>query len=354
MKTKKIIRLFVLITIIFTILYLLFASKPLAKEYQYTPVWKISTSNPVVKQASDGTSNFHFHLGQTLGYFTPDGDITLYKTFPAKVSISDKYYAIYDSNAKNTPFYNPNGTLAGTITKSGYPYFKDDLIYVFLAGGASFTKCNSDGSEAWTYEGTLPITAFAAKKYYTAAGFADGTIKIFNNVTGTAESTFVPGGSDYPVILGIDISEDGQYVASISGHNKQRFVLSHREENQQKIIFHAFLDSDSPYQTAVHFCKDEKRVLYNYKNKLGIYDINTKKNTSVQLENKILSIQENDDFVFLLGKEKSKYTVSMIEQTNTLAGSFSFTADYAFIHSDNDNLYIGKDNSISSILITKE
>ena len=354
MKTKKLIRLFVLITIIFTILYLLLAAKPLAKEYQYTPIWKINTSNPVVKQVSDDSSKFHFHLGQTLGYFTPDGDITLYESFPSKVSISDNYYAVYDSNAKNTSFYNPDGSLAGIITKSGYPYFKDDLVYVFLAGGASFTKCNSEGSESWTYEGTLPITAFSAKKDFTAVAFVDGTIKVFNNHTGIAESTFVPGGSDYPVILGIDISEDGQYVASISGHNKQRFVLSHREENQQKIIFHTFLDSDSPYQTVVHFCKDGKRVLYNYKNKLGIYDIHNKKNTAVKLENKIISIQENDDFVFLLGKEKNKYTVSMIEQTNTLAGSFSFTADYAFIHSDENNLYIGKDNSISSILISKE
>ena len=91
MKTKKIIRLFVLVTIIFTILYLLLASKPLAKEYQYTPVWIINTSNPVVKQASDNDSRIHFHLGQTLGFFTPDGDITLYKTFPAKVSISDNF-----------------------------------------------------------------------------------------------------------------------------------------------------------------------------------------------------------------------------------------------------------------------
>lgn len=354
MKTKRIIRFSIIIALLFTVLYLLIAAKPLSKEYQYTPVWKISTSNPVVKQVSQNQKKFHFHLGQTLGYFTPDGDISLYESFPSKVSISDKYYAVYDSNAKNTPFYSQDGEQAGTITKSGYPYFKNDLIYVFLPGGASFTKCNPDGSESWTFEGTIPITAFAAKEKYTAVGFADGTIKVFNNTNGSDESTFVPGGSDYPVILGIDISDDGQYVASISGHNQQRFVLSHREENQQKIIFHSFLDSESPYQTVVHFCNDGKRVLYNYKNNLGIYDINSKKNSYVKLSSKIISVEENNDFVFLLGKDREKYTVSMIEQTNTLAGSFTFTANTAFIHSDNENLYVGKDSSISCILITKE
>lgn len=354
MKTKKIIRIGILIIFIFTILYLLLAAKPLSKEYQYTPIWKINTSNPVIKSSSDSSENFSFHLGQTLGYYNSNGDISLYKTFPSKVSISDKYYAIYDSNASNTPFYDSTGNQVGTIEKSGYPFFKDDLIYVFLPGGASFSKCNDDGSEAWSYEGIIPITAFAAKEKYTAIGLADGTIKVFNNSTGIDESTFVPGGSDYPVILGIDISDDGQFIASISGHNQQRFVLSRREENQQRIVFHTFLDSESPYQTVVYFSKDENRVLYNYKNKLGIYDISSKKNTVVQLASKIHSIDENDDFIFLLGKEKNKYTVSFIEKTNTLAGNFSFEASTAFINSDKNTLYVGKDNTISCLSITKE
>ena len=134
----------------------------------------------------------------------------------------------------------------------------------------SFSKCKDDGQIDWTYEGIMPITAFSSNKNYTAAGFADGSISIFNNEDGSISSSFAPGGSDYPVILGIDISQDGQYVASISGHGQQRFVLSHKEENQQKIIYHTFLTSDSPYQTLVYFSKDGKRVLYNYQNKLGI------------------------------------------------------------------------------------
>ena len=52
----------------------------------------------------------------------------------------------------------------------------------------------------------MPITAFATNDRFTATGLADGTIHIFNNADGEILSTFVPGGSDYPVILGIDIS----------------------------------------------------------------------------------------------------------------------------------------------------
>lgn len=352
MKNKKKICIPILIALIFTIIYTIFAAKPLAKEYQFNPEWKINASNPVLKQSDK--NQMYFHLGQTLGYFTEDGDITHYQTFPSKVSISDKYYAVYDSNAQNIPFYFSNGSPAGKIEKSGYPYFKKDLIYIFLPGGNSFSKCSETGNIEWSYEGTMPITAFATNDRFTATGLADGTIHIFNNADGEILSTFVPGGSDYPVILGIDISNDGQYVASISGHNQQRFVLAHKEEAQQKIIFHSFLDSDSPYQTIVHFCNDGKRVLYNFKNKLGIYDISTNQNTTVTLKSKVIDVEENEDFVFLLGKEKNEYTVSIVEKTNTLFGSFTFTADTAFIHADGPNLYVGKDNTISKLTLKNQ
>lgn len=353
MKQKKHIGLAIFLIIFISIIYIILSVKPLNKEYSFTPVWKISTANPVINNTNSKTNSF-FHLGQTLGYFDEDGNISLYKTFPAKVSISDSYYATYSSEAVNTDFYNSNGEKAGTIEASGFPYFVDNLIYVFLPGGCSFSKCSETGKILWTFEGTFPITAFAAKENFTAVGLANGSIKVLNNENGATEIDFAPGGSDYPVILGLDISDDGQYIASISGHNHQRFVLSHREENQQKIIYHRFFDHDSPYRTIVHFGKDGKRVFYNFYRGLGIYDLESKAEQTLELKDKLISIDETDDLTLLLGKEKNTYTVSVIDNTNTLEGAFSFTADSAFLHAADNNIYLGKDNSISKIQVTRE
>ncbi|MCR5187484.1 MAG: WD40 repeat domain-containing protein [Treponema sp.] len=349
---KKNFGLPIIISIIFILLYVIFAAKPLAKEYQITPEWKIATSNPLISPSDK--EQMYFHLGQTLGYFTEDGKITHFQTFPSKIAISNNYYATYDSSSKNIPFYFPNGKQAGIIEHEGYPYFVNELIFLMLPGGSSFSKCTQSGEIEWTYEGVLPITAFSTNTGFTAVGFVDGSISIFNNKDGSIISSYAPGGSDYPVILGIDISPDGQYVASISGHNQQRFVLSHKEENQQKIIYHTFLSSDSPYQTLIHFCKDGKRVLYNYQNNLGIYDLSTKENTVIKLQSKLIKIEENKDFIFLLGKNKKEYTVSIIEKTNTLLGRFSFTGDTAFIQTKDNDLYVGKDFSISKLSISNK
>lgn len=353
MKQKKHVGLAIFLIILISIIYILLAAKPLNKEYSFTPVWKINTANPVITESTDKPQSY-FHLGQTLGYFDKDGNILHYKTFPAKVSISNYYYATYNSEANNTEFFNTDGSSAGIIEAKGFPYFVDNLVYVFLPGGCAFSKCSDTGKVLWTFESTFPITAFSAKEKYTAIGLSNGNIKVLNNETGSTEIDFAPGGSDYPVILGLDISDDGQYIASISGHNHQRFVLSHREENQPKIIYHRFFEHDSPYRTLVHFCKDNKRVFFNYYKGLGIYNIETKSERSLELNDKLLSIEETDDLTILMGKEKNTYTVSIIDNTDTLEGAFSFTADSAFLHAADNSIYLGKDNSISKLAISRD
>mgnify|MGYP007070245193 CR=1 FL=1 len=72
------------------------------------------------------------------------------------------------------------------------------------------------------------------------------------------------------------------------------------------------------------------------------------------MESKIISIEESDDFVFLLGKNGNVYTVFLIDRTNTLEGMFTFESGSAFINCDDNNLFVGSDNSISRIAITKE
>ena len=353
MKHKKHIGLGLFLIVFISAIYIILAVRPLNKEYSFTPVWKISTANPVINSTSSEKKSY-FHLGQTLGYFDNDGNISLYQTFPYKVSISDHFFATYSSETENIEFFKSNGEKAGVIESKGFPYFADNLVYVFLPGGCSFSKCSETGKILWTFEGTFPITAFAAKEKYTAVGLANGTIKVLNNENGATEIDFAPGGSDYPVILGLDISDDGQYIASISGHKQQRFVLSHREENQQKIIYHRFFEHDSPYRTVVHFSKDGNRIFYNYSNGLGIYNLEKKNERTLELKSKLLTIKETDDLTVLLGKEKDTYTVSLIDNTDTIEGVFSFTADSAFVHAEGNNIYLGKDNSISKIAVTRE
>ena len=330
------------------------AAKPLGKEYHFTPEWRKSIATPTIQSVPVGTNQIPFKLGQSIGYFTEDGQITTFRSFPSKASISSDYYAVYTTEDSQISFFNNRNQEQGILEISGFPFFEQDRIYVFLPGGASFARCNEHGKVSWINENTVPITAFSSKQNYTAAGYADGSIKVLDNNTGFEVLGFAPGGSDYKVILGLDISSDGTYIASVSGHNKQRFVLTQNEGTQPKIIFHCFLDSDMNRQTVVKFCDNNKRVLYDYDGYLGIYNIEEQKNTIIQLEKTVVGIEESDSLIFVLGKNDKEYTVYIIEKTDTLEGSFTFEADNAFIKTSNNNLYVGQNTSISKIKISKE
>lgn len=354
MKKRKLTPFYITFGIVFIILYVFLAAHPLGKEYSFSPDWKVYINSSNESNISFSDELLHFKLGQTIGYFTDDGKIGLNKSFPAKAAISDSYFALYNSESGDFPFYNNKGNQVGTIKTSGFPMFDDDRIFVFLPGGCSFSFCNQNGNVNWSCESTIPITAFSSNESFTASGYADGSIKVFDNAEGKLKINFKPGGSDYPILLGLDISPDGEYIASVSGLNKQRFVLAHKEENQPKILFHTFLNSDLKRRTFVKFSSDGERVFYNYENNLGIYDLNEQKNYSIPINSKIISMEETENLYFFLGKTDDTYSVYIVEKTNTLEGTFSFTADSAFIKTYKNHLFIGKDDSISRITLSKE
>ncbi|MCQ2574299.1 MAG: hypothetical protein MJ182_10430 [Treponema sp.] len=353
MKNKK-TTFALLFILIFTLLYLVFATRPLGKEYHFEPEWETSILSPTEKP--DSSDIHYFKLSNKIGYFDNHGHITQITSIPEnhKASISENFYCVYPLNAEKTDFFNKTGFKCGTIDEAGFPYFIDDRIFIFLPGGGSVSRCDNNGKVLWLYEGIVPITSFASKTTSTAIGFADGTIKVFNTDSGEMTLEYAPGGSDQPVILGLDITEDGHYIASISGQDKQRFVLAHKENTQVKIVHHNFLPENYSSQCLVHFTEDEKTVFYNYKKGIGIYNLDNEKNTQIKIDSRIISIEESENMVFFMGKDNKKYTIYIIEKSNSLGGSFSFTADSAFICADRENLYVGKNNSLSKINISKK
>lgn len=354
MKTKNHIGISIFIALLFMILYIFLAARPLGKEYHFSPEWKKSIAIPEVKAVPANNETIYFKLGHSIGYFTPDGQIIISKTYPSKASISSKYFAVYNSEDTSIPFYGIDNQQVGVLEEPGYPFFEEDRIYVFMPGGASYAKCAENGKTEWISQSTVPLTAFSSKNKYTASGYADGSIRLIENQTGIEKLRYIPGGSDYNVILGLDVSQDGSYIASISGHGKQRFVLTKNDGAQAKIVFHKYLDSDLTRRTVVKFCDDDKHILYNYEGYLGIYNFETKKNTDIKIDKSVIAIEEIDSMFFVLGQKGNEYTVYIIEKTDTAEGFFNFTAESAFIKASGNDLYIGQDSSISKVNISRK
>ncbi|MBQ7159846.1 MAG: WD40 repeat domain-containing protein [Treponema sp.] len=340
-----------------SIAYIILAARPLERELQFSPQWTIDATKVTQKKSTENASEqfaeaIPFKLGQTLGYFTKDGDILNIATFPYKAAISEHAYALYGTNDKKIPFFSPDGTKSGEISRTGFPFFMGDNRYLFLPGGASFAKISETGDIQWCYENYAPITAFSSSPAGCVAGYTDGSIISFT-AEGKIDQTFKPGGSEYPIVLGAALSASGNLIACITGQNEQRFIIAKKSGKHTEIIHHEYLNKETTRQKLVKFSKNESTVYYDSADGLGIVDCKTGKSKKIKTAGHILSIQEStaNNTVFVLSRDKKRYTVLVVEPFATAAGSFSFEANTACIAVKDESLFIGRDNEISKIQI---
>ncbi|MBQ3965891.1 MAG: WD40 repeat domain-containing protein [Treponema sp.] len=355
MKKKR--NLLIPLCITFSIVYIILAARPLKKELQFSPQWTIdATKVTVTKDSQNLKEKFSdaipFKLGQTLGYFTTDGDILNIVTYPYKAALSRHAYTLYGTSDKKIPFYTPDGTKAGEIVQTGFPFFTEEGQYLFLPGGSAFAKLSEEGNIEWTYENYAPITAFASSHSGCVAGYSDGTIISFTG-KGSIDQTFKPSGSEFPVILGTALSPSGNIIACISGQKGQRFIIAKKAGNHTEIIHHEYLEKETTRQKLVKFSADESTVYYDSADGLGIVDCKKGKSKKIKISGHILSIQESEESrtVFVLSRDKTKYTVLVVEPFSTTAGAFSFEAQTAFIAVKGDCLFVGRDNEIAKMKI---
>ena len=338
----------------FALVCFFFSWSSLDTELHLTPEWTSDINKTPEIQTSE--ARLPFRLGNKGGYFTHSGKIALLETIPYKATLSRKFFAAYEKDARNIQLKNPDGTLASTIKEAGFPFIQQDRVFLFGPGGSTISFVNPlDGSVISTYENAAPITAFNSSSSGSAAGYADGQFIIFDK-NGKKKTELFPGGSDMPIILGADISESGKLFACISGIEPQRFVLYRDEGNYKKIIFHDFLKKNLTRRCCVHFSKNNQYVYYDSADSIDIVNTQSLKRESVPLPGTILSVQESPvaQSVYILSKiGKEFYKITILENWTKKAGDFSFKAQSAFILTDENTLYVGRDNKISKIAISK-
>ncbi len=351
MNPRKKKALIIFSCFLFIILYLIFAAAPIDSTFKLNSKWSISLTDTPVAYEDGGIP---FKTGQFLGYFSREGSLTALTSFPYMASISKDAWTTYVADAEQTPFYAPDGTLLGTIKEAGFPWLTNKGNYLFLPGGTGFDKLDQYGNSLWRYEDISPITAFSNSSDGCIVGFADGKLVTFKN-DGTIDYSIYPAGSDYQIILGVDISEQNGLTACVCGIDRQRFILFKNTDGQNKIIYHEYLENNLREQTFVKFSQNSDKVFINDYAGLGIIDCKTLTSKHIPLDGKIIAIEEQpeNNMFFVLTKHNGSYSVYLFENPSAKVGCFSFEASNAFITADGSDLFIGVDSTISKFEVTK-
>ncbi|MBP5157793.1 MAG: hypothetical protein ILP18_07985, partial [Treponema sp.] len=142
----------------------------------------------------------------------------------------------------------------------------------------------------------------------------------------------------------------------ISGLRSQRFVVSRRESGEHpKVIFHEYLPDDSNTQRLVKFNKAADMVFYNYKGGLGIADLKAARSAHIPLPGTIVQIEEAEEFglMFVLSRNGDRYTVTVLEPFDHVLSTTSFKASHSFMQVRGSHVFIGRDNKISRLTVSR-
>ncbi len=339
---------------VFCLLYIVLSFRPLGNELHLTPDWTlaIDRDGPVPEE---GQSLVPFKLGQAIGYFSEDGKIASCIPYNFNAAISSDYFAVYNADNSRTSVRLPNGDSAVTIDVAGFPFFSDDRIFIFYPNGNSIARYDLSGEKLWEYENYAPITSFASSSGGSVIGFADGQLVSIKN-DGSIDQQYYPGGSEYSAIYGAAISDDGNLIACVSGLKSQRFIVSRRNNGEHpKVIFHEYLPSESNQLRLVKFNAAADMVYYNYSGGLGVADLKASKSSHIPLEGTVVQIEEAKEFdlVFVLSRNKGEYTVTVLEPFDQVLSTTSFKAEHSFLLIRGNYVFIGRDNKISRLSISK-
>lgn len=351
MKEKKHYAGVVFIPLLFIILYIIFAARVLTTEFRLKPQWTVDAEQTIAQTSKEKV--YPFKYKGKIGYFTENGSISVKNDYSYKAAISENYWSDYSVDSQSITVYDSSSKPVCVINEYGFPFFEQDRIYMFIPGGNSVAQYDVTGTQIFLRESYAPITAFASSQGGTACGFADGRVMVMDS-KGITRQDFVPDGSATNVIYGIGISDDGNTAAFVTGLDQQRFCVSVQEGDHSKIIHSEFLEKELTRETLVKF--HGNTVYFNYNGGLGIYNIDRKKSYRYELPGKIQQIEFSSEskLAFVLSKDAGVYTVTMLEPHNHCAGSFSFSAESAFIRVDGKQLFIGQGSKISKYTVSRK
>jgi len=367
---------------VFIILYTFIAAIRLKQEVHFIPLWTTDVNLPEKDSADNNTdeviekieekdfsgkepflfvlknntsgilNNMHNTVRGRFGFFSEDGTILRTEIFKDRISASASAWVRYAGKAETSNIYSPEGKLLFTVNRAGYTHIEEDRIYLFEPGGSTVCKYGNGKEPIWRFSHTAAITAFNSSASGTIIGYSDGKLVCIDH-SGNTVFSFYPGGSNFQIITGAAISDDGKTAVCICGLERQRVVLINISGTHYKIIHHEYLQKDSHKRSFAEFDKKGRFAVFESGDGIGIIDCIKLKIFFINEYGKIIGIGSHPekDFLTILFQEENICTLAAIRPPDYVIGKTKFNAKSAFLIQDKDRIYLGADTKITAFEI---
>ena len=345
------------------IIYIFIAARPIPKETILKPNWitSLESNYPIGigdYSATETEEFLPFRLGEHYGYFSNNGKFIINQVKKQYLSMSENYWAEYESLPSSIQVMNPvNENILTIENPRGYPLFLDNRVFLVGNEQNSLTVINPDGEETWNHFFPAPITCIDASGGYVLAGTLDGTLILLNSSGKPAFTPFEPGGSRLSVIMGCAISRNASQLAVISGIDEQRFLLLERAGDTYRVIHHEFLLNGFRRPVNISFVDDDSKIAFECEKGLGIYDISARTTAFLPLDGEIVSIDNSGlaGFLFVVSSQgPDEMRLIAIRYPGVIILDAPFKSKVAFFSRRDKQLFLGGSLNMVSFELEKK
>jgi hypothetical protein len=199
------------------------------------------------------------------------------------------------------------------------------------------------------------ISAFASGETLSVGGTIDGWLEGIDK-NGKKVFSFSPGGSRLPVVLGTAVSDSGDWIATVSGIDKQRLVVLGRGGVEYRVKSHRYLESDFREPIRVVIMEDDTHVLYRREDGVGVWSVDGKVDEvlPVMAEDFDVSVDPPHRIALLAARQGESKSITVFRTPSTLLGTIRLPDSSDFIRIIGSSVYFGGQSWIARLDLVEE
>ncbi|GAB1455425.1 MAG: hypothetical protein RBT62_09395 [Spirochaetia bacterium] len=338
-------RLSITILVLFLVILVYFfaVAEPLYPELSVAPRWTIDigASSANTADSVSGSELFSFSSGNHNGYFSLDGKGFTIPVATERVIVSDASYVLLKDDSSGSELKSPQGSLIADIASSSV-FFSGGRLFSSEDEGTGLNAYDVGGQKLWSYTFPCQLSAFASGDNLVVGGTVDGWLEGIRP-DGVKAFSFSPGGSRLSVILGLGVSQSGQWLAAISGIDRQRLVVLGRGGTDFKVSSHRYLDTDYREPLRVIVMDDDRHVLYRRPDGIGVWSVDGSVNEvlPVKADDFDISLDRTKNIAYLVARRGHKSEIVAFRLPATLLGRIALPDTSEYVRFVGSSAFVG-------------
>lgn len=356
MKKRRPASIF-LTSVLLMVLYFALFPYPLGKELVAKPVWAVDVSSAASNNAGGGEASmssapqeaFPFRLGDLFGYVAADGTLLHLGHTLFQVALSRTGYINYARMGTDWIIRDPRGQRTASFSGNGYPLLNADGSRVLVVSSdlTGLAEVDRNGDAAWSRDFPAIMTSLSLQGDFLLVGLLNGSLQLLNR-NGVPVYQGPPGSSRIPVIYGCAVTQDGSFIASISGIGPQVLSVLGRNGSSYAGTLRIPLSADYRREVRMGFSPDSRYLYYEARDGVGMVEPREGWSTLVQLPGRVAgsAFLHDSRFAAFAARDGGRVTLTIVLPFLETLSSESFPAGSLFLGTVDGQTLLGVDGRL--------